>query len=803
MLRYFTIFSFVITNQLLSQNNFKGIVVNSETTVPLKNVEIYEKDLGYLTKTDTNGYYDFFSVKNTLNLLFFKDGFSTYNKTLVSSSLEQISLTPVLVNIDEVEVMATDFENFSIRKLDDIEKMSVFSGRKTEVIKVDQAIASLATNNARQIYNQVSGLNVFQNDDAGLQLNIGGRGLDPNRTSNFNTRQNNYDISADVLGYPESYYTPPIEALEEIQIIRGAASLQYGTQFGGLLNFVFKAPNKKKSIELISRNSLGSNNLFTNFTSLSGTVNKFSYYTFVNYKKGDGFRPNSNFSSLNFYSFCKYSFNNKLDISSEITYMNYLTQQAGGLTDKMFRDNILQSNRSRNWFEVNWLLLNTKILYKPTEKTKLSLSFYGLDASRNALGYRTNRVNQADIGGVRDLIKGDFRNYGIESKVLHRYNLFNKSTALVFGFKHYKSKNKSSQGPGSDNSDADFEYHISDFPYYKNQSEYDFPNLNNSLFIENLFYINDKLSLTPGLRYEFIKTESEGFYRQINLDAANNPIFDTIIFQNNLNQRQFLLAGLGLSFKWNDQLENYSNISQNYRSVTFSDISIVSPTYSVDPNIGDEKGYTFDFGFRGNVKNIILFDISTFLISYKDRIGFVLREFDFGGVKSVRDNVGDAVFYGIESMIDLNIKEFTNLSYQHRLNLFINISNIKSNYTKSDQAGIKNNKIEYVPEINLKTGLNFGYKRTNTSLQYSYISEQYSDASNAVVGNSSGIIGLIPEYSIVDFSFSYKLNKIKVETGVNNLLDKEYFSRRAVGYPGPGIIPSPNRNYYLSLEIKI
>ena len=81
-------------------------------------------------------------------------------------------------------------------------------------------------------------------------------------------------------------------------------------------------------------------------------------------------------------------------------------------------------------------------------------------------------------------------------------------------------------------------------------------------------------------------------------------------------------------------------------------------------------------------------------------------------------------------------------------------------------------------EINLKTGLNFGYKRTNTSLQFSYISEQYSDASNAIMGNSSGIIGLIPEYSIVDVSFSYKLNKIKVETGINNLLDKEYFNRR-------------------------
>ena len=88
----------------------------------------------------------------------------------------------------------------------------------------------------------VAGLNIYQNDDAGLQLNIGGRGLNPNRTSNFNVRQNGYDISADALGYPESYYTPPSESLEEIQIIRGAASLQYGTQFGGLINFKMKKP---------------------------------------------------------------------------------------------------------------------------------------------------------------------------------------------------------------------------------------------------------------------------------------------------------------------------------------------------------------------------------------------------------------------------------------------------------------------------------------------------------------------------------------------------------------------------------
>ena len=81
-------------------------------------------------------------------------------------------------------------------------------------------------------------------------LGIGGRGLSPNRSSNFNIRQNGYDISADALGYPESYYTPSSEAMDRIEIIRGAASLQYGPQFGGLVNFVMKEGPKKSHLNL-------------------------------------------------------------------------------------------------------------------------------------------------------------------------------------------------------------------------------------------------------------------------------------------------------------------------------------------------------------------------------------------------------------------------------------------------------------------------------------------------------------------------------------------------------------------------
>ena len=61
---------------------------------------------------------------------------------------------------------------------------------------------------------------------------------------------------------------------------------------------------------------------------------------------------------------------------------------------------------------------------------------------------------------------------------------------------------------------------------------------------------------------------------------------------------------------------------------------------------------------------------------------------------------------------------------------------------------------------------------------------------------------MIPKYDVMDLSIAYKIKNIKLEAGVNNLLNNHYFTRRATGYPGPGIIPSPPRNSYLTLQFK-
>lgn len=787
------------------EKKVSGVILNEDLSIYKNKIKIYDRDKGLLDETDEKGNFEFYTNKESNSIIFLsaEDLFFEKRINIKNDTIIEIIFSPKIENLSEVILKANRIKAFQLKRLEDSKGTSIYAGKKNEVVLVTQTMANLAVNSSRQIYSQVAGLNIYENDDAGIQLHIGGRGLDPNRTSNFNTRQNNYDISADVLGYPESYYTPPAESLSEIQIVRGAASLQYGTQFGGLVNFVILPPNINKSLEITSRNTLGSNNLYTNYTSFSGTINKFSYYSFVNYKKGDGFRSNSEFDSKNMYINLNYQITEKTKISTEFTYLNYLAQQAGGLSDKMFNENPYQSNRKRNWFNLDWFLYNFKLESDLNKNTSLGINFFGLNAKRKSLGFRSNRVDQIDPLQERDLIFGDFNNFGLESKLLTKYKILNKKSIFLLGLKYYNSNNTGEQGPGINNSEPNFNFQYDLFPNYRYQSFFTYPNLNFSLFGENIFYLSDKLSITPGFRFENIKTESDGYYRNLNFDAAGNVILNELNYSNDIRKRSFILLGVGISFKPSSFIEFYGNISENYRSVTFADISIYNPSYAINPNITDESGMTTDFGLRGNIKNFISYDISLFNLSYNDRIGFVQKLMKDGRVKTERGNVGNAKIFGIESLIDFNLKKIIFNKENYSLNYFINTSFINSEYISSEIPGIKGKKVEFVPKSNIKTGLRFGYNNFMLSAQYSYMSKQFTDSSNAISGNLSGVIGQIPAYKILDLSLSYYFKNFTFESGVNNLLNEKYFTRRATGYPGPGIIPSSPRTFYFTMEIKI
>jgi Fe(3+) dicitrate transport protein len=233
-------------------------------------------------------------------------------------------------------------------------------------------------------------------------------------------------------------------------------------------------------------------------------------------------------------------------------------------------------------------------------------------------------------------------------------------------------------------------------------------------------------------------------------------------------------------------------------------MQIVNPNFKIDENLRDETGFNFELGSRGNIKEIFGYDLSVFYLYYHDRIGAVLEQDPFDLIlKRVRRNISDSRNIGIESYLEYDIwQSMIKDQSLYELILFTNVARIDARYVNSQEAAFQNKMVENVPKWNIKSGLNFKYKALKISSQVSYMSKQYTDATNAVESVPSAIYGEIPSYYILDLSSSYELkNNVTLETGVNNISNNMYFTRRAVGYPGPGIIPSDGRNFYLTLQL--
>lgn len=701
------------------------------------------------------------------------------------------SIGPHIVNASKQHVGA-------IGRVKPIEGVMIAHGKKADVINLAYISGNVATNNARQIYSSIPGLNIWESDGAGIQLGIGGRGLSPSRTANYNTRQNGYDISADALGYPESYYTPPSQAIEQIQFVKGAGSLQYGPQFGGVINFKLKKGEKYRPISGSFQKTFGSFGVKTTFLELGGSEKRFRYYGFFNWKTGSEWRPNSAYEVITAGANLHYYITENSLLNVEFTKMSYLAQQPGGLTDFEFNTSPFISKRERNWFFVDWNLWSINHKHSYNSKHILNTKLFGLIASRKALGF-LGQINRTDPLEERNLIVGSFNNIGLESKLLKIYDIKEIPQALLFGIRLYRGNSTGEQGFGTSSKNPDF-YFIdnSELEY----SNYHFPSLNAAVFVENIYRINEKTSLVPGIRAEWISTKAEGSYNSIVYDLAGNILDNSTFKESRSNERSFIIFGLGFDHSIKkDTMHLYANFSQNYRSINFTDMQIVNPNFRIDPDLQDERGFNSDVGLKGFVNDRLYYDFSMYSLFYNNRIGTTIeKDTLLFSTYQYRTNISQSLSLGFEGVVQINWlghKEGSETKW--KLNTLANYSYTWSRYL--DKDGIYANKfVELVPPVNWKASIQFGYDNLLLSMQYSWVHWQYSDASNSL-SQPNAVNGIIPTYDIFDLSLNYQFKELTFRGGVNNLFNETYFTRRATAYPGPGIITSAPRNYYITFGL--
>lgn len=712
----------------------------------------------------------------------------------------KISLQPRRLSAEPITVMARRDDD-GVQRLEDITAGAIYAAKKTERIELGSLAANTAANNPRQVFAGIPGLNIWESDGAGLQLGIGGRGLSPNRTSNFTTRQNGYDISADPLGYPESYYTPPMEMLDRIELVRGAGSLRYGTQFGGMVNFVMREGGRQP-LSMRIRASGGSFGFLGLFAEVGGTIGDLRYIVMYKGNRADGWRPNSTFDVHTAYAALRYDVSNNLRLRADVTTMSYLAQQPGGMTDRQFDTDPTRSYRSRNWFGVDWNVFSVRADAILDDVTTLQAAAFATIASRKALG-NLERITVADLGSERTLISGDFTNVGLEATVQRMIQLFDTNSTILGGVRLFRGSTVQQQGNASAGSDANFSYLR---PGALEGSDFRFPNDNIALFSEAVVRIGAGWSLVPGLRFEHITTRSEGTFRQRVTDFAGNVIVDTSLADNRIRSRSFIIAGLGITRRLSESSEVYANISQNYRSITFSDLRIDNPNLRVDSSITDERGFNADLGIRGSVLDgQLTIDASLFYLRYADRIGQVLRA-DVPPLflpYRFRANIADAFTTGVEAVVTANVSRMMSMNeHAPTITVMLNGSLLYGRYVNTDDASVRNRDVELVPPYTVRGGVTVDWYGFRCGLLVSAVGRHFTDATNAEF-SATAVNGIIPDYLVADLTFRYAFDSFSLELSCNNALDARYFTRRADAYPGPGIIPSDPRTLTGTVEVRL
>jgi len=672
----------------------------------------------------------------------------------------------------------------------DVKGSIIYAGKKTEVIVVDSLDANKAINNSRQILGRIPGLNIVETESSGFTANgIATRGLNPIQSIEMNTRQNGYNISADVYGYNESYYIPPMEGVRRIELVRGAASLQFGAQFGGMVNYITEDAPVGKPFQFITAQTIGSFGLFNSFNSVGGNYKKFSYYGFFQYRIMNGYRPNSQQTQFSGYAKIQYNSSEKLNYGLEYSLLRNRVQMPGGLTDSLFYANPKSSTRARNWLKSPWNVLTGYLNLTPSASTSLNIKTTYIFSSRSLVWRNEDggpeapdNIDPATNQYVPREVGNEYMNsIATEARLLTNYKIGNMQSTLATGIRLSYAKFKR-EGGGEGTTGSDFDLSITgDWGY-----NLDFTTTNLAPFAENIFRFGKNFSVTPGFRLEYLKSTAAG-YKTTEGDKQT---------ANQERSRTVPLFGLGLEYKISPNSSLYANITQVYRPIDYSMLEPFGVTAKIDPNLKDAYGYNSDLGYRGTIKNYLNFDISVFYLAYKDRISEVLRTDASGNEYAYRTNASNSVHKGVEAYIEFNILKFKNPSSKSGLSIFNSLGYTDAKYTNGE---FKGNRVEAAAQVIERVGLVYSLKGFSSTFQYSYVGDAYGDATNAKI-SSNPIAGYIPAYSVLDFSATYKIGNFSLNGGVNNLLDESYFTRRTDEYPGPGIIPAVGRSFYLGFR---
>jgi Fe(3+) dicitrate transport protein len=632
-----------------------------------------------------------------------------------------------------------------------------------------------------EVLRKFSGVNVRDEEGLGLRPNVGIRGLNPTRSSKLLLLEDGIPLTYAPYGDNASYYHPPIDRFESVEILKGSGQILYGPQtIGGVVNYITPVPpaSRKTSITLVG----GNRNYFNGNLSYGDTFGNTGVLFGFTRKQGQGSRENirSGLNDFNFKSVTTLS--NQQALTAKFNYYGEDSNVGySGLRESEFRDNPRQNPFRNDFFYgdrvgaslTHALVLNPDVVLT----TNLYSSYFRRHWWRQSSNSNERPNDSGDplCAGMSNLNttcgnQGRLRRYifaGLEPRLRITKPLFGRRNELETGFRVHFEDQERLQKNGDRPTSRDGV--IVENNERRNQAY--------SGFIQNRFSFS-AFTVTPGLRIEHVK------YRRTN--RLLNVSGETELTQ--------LVPGIGVSYNSGNRLTLFAGVHRGFAPPRTEDIINNTTGGSID--LDPELSWNYEAGVRARPHSALRLEATLFRMDYENQI---VPASLAGGVGSTFTNGGETLHQGIEVSAALDTSPILRRQYNFYFRTaYTHLPTAEfrgvrfSNVPGFSSTSITGHRLPYAPKHLLNGTVGFAHTLgLNTFLEAVHVGSQFGEDLNSINPiTSNGQTGLIPSFTIWNATVNYKLEKFHTTFFVTakNLFDRVYIADRA-----RGLIPGPSR----------
>lgn len=631
--------------------------------------------------------------------------------------------------------------------------------------------------NFSEALRKVSGVNVRDEEGFGLRPNIGIRGLNPTRSSKVLLLEDGIPLTYAPYGDNASYYHPPVDRFDGIEVLKGSGQILYGpVTVGGVINYITPSPPQKRSgsITLLG----GNRNYFNGAISYGGTWGRTGMIFNYLRKQGDGARENtrSGLNDVNFKSVTTLTARQALTLKG-----NYYGEDSK-VTYSGLREDEYVLNPRRNPFRNDffygdrWGVAATHA-YVFDSNLVLTTNLYGSNFDRrwwrqsSNSNQRPNDSADPNCGRMTNLNttcgnEGRLREYyswGLDPRLRANFSLFGVNQETDLGFRyHFENQDR-------------------------RQENGDFPTARYGRLVENNLRRNrafsgfiqhrlifGRLAISPGVRVEKITFE------------RTNRLANNGLGVNGRTELTQVVPGIGISFSPVSSLTIFAGAHRGFAPPRTEDIinNTTGGTIDLDP----ELSWNYEAGIRSLIGQGVRLEATFFRMDYQNQI---IPASLAGGVGSTLTNGGETVHQGAE----LSARVDTGTILRSRHNFYTSVAytwlpvadfvgNRLSNVSGFSQVVITGNRLPYAPERLLN--LTAGYSHStgiDALIEAVRVSDQFGDDLNTRTPTPDGQRGLIPANTVWNATVNYHVESLRSTffVTVKNVLDRTFIVDRARG----------------------